>query len=335
MHQKSTFTKTKKKSIMINIGIVGGTGFTAGELLRILDQHNETNVSWVYSRSSKGQPLSSVHTDLEGIYDLNFTDSLDWNIDAIFLCLPHGATTGFLKENPCPSGIKIIDLSNDFRLGTEHGYVYGLPELNRSEIKKTNLLANPGCFATSIQLALLPLASLGVLDFEIHVTAVTGSTGAGKGLSATTHFTWRTGNMSVYKALRHQHLGEIHQSLNQLQAGFDQKIVFVPMRGNFTRGILASIYTKCSLSPSDALIAYQNFYEDHPFVTVTDQPIDMKQIVNTNRAKISVNVIDDYIHLVSTIDNLVKGASGQAIQNMNLMFGLDENKGLNMKSIAY
>lgn len=320
---------------MIKVGIIGGTGFTAGELLRLLCYHTEAEVSWVYSRSQGGTPLHSAHADLEGIYDFNFTDSLVWNVDLAFLCLPHGAVKTFMEEHNLPSALRIIDLSNEFRLGSEHGYIYGLPELNRDQLKQSNKVANPGCFATSIQLALLPLANKNLLNSEVHITSVTGSTGAGKGLSPTTHFTWRTGNLSVYKALKHQHLGEITQSVKQLQNTFQEDILFIPMRGNHTRGIISSVYTKCSLSQEKAFALYQDYYKDHPFVFVTDQAVDMKQIVNTNNARISVNIIDNYIHVVSTIDNLIKGASGQAVQNMNLMFGLAEDTGLKLKSIAY
>ncbi|GLR17545.1 N-acetyl-gamma-glutamyl-phosphate reductase [Portibacter lacus] len=320
---------------MINVGVVGGTGFTGGELLRILSGHPETKLNWVYSRTYAGKPLHSAHDDLEGIWDLAFVDKCDWNVDVVFLCLPHETAKNFVESEHIPEGVKIIDLSRDYRFNEEGGFIYGLPELNKEKIKKASKIANPGCFATSIQLALLPLAFHKVLNHDVQVTGVTGSTGAGKGLSATTHFTWRTSNASVYKALKHQHIQEIFQSVHQLQPSFEKRINFVPMRGNFTRGILASIYTDTTWTAEEALSNYQAYYADHPFVRVTNQPIDMKQVVNTNLVRISVNVIDGQIHLVSVIDNLTKGASGQAVQNMNLVFGLDEKTGLNLKSIGY
>ncbi len=320
---------------MIKIGIVGGTGFTAGELLRILANHPQAEVNWIYSRSQAGQGLESAHADLEGLFNINYTDQVDWKIEVVFLCLPHGAAKTFVEENEIPAEIKIIDLSRDYRLEGLEGFVYGLPELNRDAIIGSHKIANPGCFATCIQLGLLPLASKNGLENDIHVTAITGSTGAGKGLSPTTHFTWRTGNLSVYKSMKHQHIGEITQSLKQLQPNFNKEIIFVPMRGNFTRGILASIYTTTGLTQEEALELYQSYYEDHPFIHITPSPIDMKQVVNTNKAKISVNVIENKIHIVSTIDNLLKGASGQAVQNMNLICGLPESTGIRLKSIAY
>ncbi len=320
---------------MINVGIAGGTGFTAGELIRILLNHPKVNISWVYSRSNAGQHVSSAHPDLEDETDLEFTDTLSWEIDAVFLCLPHGAATTFLKENPVPEKVKIIDLSNDFRLGKAGGFVYGLPELNRHQIIQAKKIANPGCFATAIQLAILPLADIKALTDDIHITAITGSTGAGKGLSDTTHFTWRTGNLSVYKSFKHQHLDEINQSIKQLQVDYIHHVHFVPMRGNFTRGILASVYTKTNLTQEEALNVYTKYYKNHPFVRVTADPIDMKQVVNTNKALMSVNVLDEMVHIVSAIDNLLKGASGQAVQNLNLINGYDEDLGLNLKSIAY
>ena len=320
---------------MIKIGIVGGTGFTAGELLRLLAYHPHADVEWVYSRTNAGKHLSEVHSDLEDDFDLHFTADLNWNIDLVYLCMPHGTVAEFLAKYAPDSSVKIIDLSNEFRLENKENYVYGLPELNRSSILKAAKIANPGCFASCIQFGLLPLAHAQKLNSPIHITAITGSTGAGKSLSPTTHFTWRTGNLSVYKSFKHQHLAEIIRSLNSLQSGFDQEINFVPMRGNFQRGILASIYFDTDLSQEEALTFYKDYYESHPFIYVSDQPVDMKQVVNTNRSKLSVNVIDGKIHIVSTIDNLLKGASGQAVQNMNLMFGLEEKTGLNLKSIAY
>jgi len=320
---------------MIKIGVVGGTGFTGGELLRILANHTSSDVKWVYSRSYAGKPISAAHLDLEGIFNLEFVDQCAWDIDLVFLCLPHETAYDFVQKEQIPEHVKIIDLSRDYRLENRDGFVYGLPEINKAELKMASKIANPGCFATCIQLALVPLAKENALKTDVHVTGVTGSTGAGKGLSARTHFTWRTSNISVYKALKHQHISEISQSINQLQPSFDQRINFVPMRGNFTRGILASIYTDTEWTQEEAIVHYTKFFQDHPFVQVTEDPVDMKQVVNTNRVKISVNVVNKQIHLVSIIDNLIKGASGQAVQNMNLMFGLEETTGLNLKSIAY
>lgn len=320
---------------MIKIGVVGGTGFTGGELLRILRNHPSADVQWVYSRGFVGKEISDVHKDLEGEFDLLFVDDCAWDIDLVFLCLPHETARNFVEKEEIPTKVKIIDLSRDYRLGALDGFVYGLPELNKTALKGASKIANPGCFATCIQLALLPLAEKNAIDADVQITGVTGSTGAGKALSATTHFTWRTSNLSVYKALRHQHISEISQSINQLQPSFNKRINFVPMRGNFTRGILASIYTDTTLTQDETVEIYSEFYKDHPFVQISSEAVDMKQVVNTNKVKISVNVIDGQIHLVSIIDNLIKGASGQAVQNMNLMFGLEEKAGLNLKSIAY
>lgn len=320
---------------MINVGIVGGTGYTAGELMRLLVFHPEVNINWVYSRTNAGKKITDIHPDVVELASLEFVDNLDWKIDLVFLCMPHGTVRSFLEENPGCQNVKTIDLSNEFRLGNSEGYVYGLPELNRKFITGASRIANPGCFATCIQLALLPMADQELLDQSIHVTAITGSTGAGKSLSPTTHFSWRTSNLSVYKAFTHQHLPEVKRSLCQLQNNFDSEINFVPMRGNFTRGIIASIYFNTELSQEEAFDIYQKFYSDHPFISISDIGIDMKLVVNTNRALISVNVIDNKLHLVSSIDNLLKGASGQAVQNMNLMFGYPEMEGLKLKSIAY
>ncbi|WP_235297233.1 N-acetyl-gamma-glutamyl-phosphate reductase [Portibacter marinus] len=324
------------RSTKYRVGVVGGTGFTGGELLRILLHHPHVQISWIFSRNHASKPVSSVHLDLEGHLNDVFVDQCDWEIDVVFLCLPHETARDFVNASNIPQEVKIIDLSRDYRLEPNHeNFIYGLPELNRKKVKSAKNIANPGCFATAIQLALLPLAHQKILLHDVHITGITGSTGAGKGLSETTHFTWRTGNVSVYKALKHQHISEIRQSLTQLQPGFSQRLNFIPIRGNFTRGILASIYTESEWSSDDVLQLYEKYFEEHPFVRVTDLPVDLKQVVGTNMVRISVNVIDGMVHLVSVIDNLVKGASGQAIQNMNLMFGLPEQIGLELKSIAY
>lgn len=320
---------------MIKVGIVGGTGFTGGELLRILVNHREVEIAWVYSRACVGKSIQSVHSDLDELSAVNFVDQCDWAVDLVFLCLPHETAKNFVDEQGIPSKVRIIDLSRDYRLGGPEGFVYGLPELQRSKLQKAKRIANPGCFATCIQLGLLPLADDQVLDSDIHITGITGSTGAGKGLSPTTHFTWRTGNISIYKALNHQHIPEVKQSILQMQPSFNKRINFIPMRGNFTRGILVSIYMDTKWTQKKALATFKDYFLDHPFVVITDLPVDMKEVVNTNKAKISVQVIDKQLHIVSVIDNLVKGASGQAVQNMNLMFGFEEITGLNFKSIAY
>ncbi len=320
----------------IKVGIVGGAGYTAGELLRILLSHPNVDITCIQSTSNAENPIASVHTDLLGDTDLAFVATLDTNVvDVIFLCMGHGKSKEFLTENSIPEHIKIIDLSHDYRLKAEgNDFLYGLPELNREAIKSATKIANPGCFATAIQLALLPLASAGKLN-EVHVNAITGSTGAGQKPTATSHFSWRNNNISVYKAFGHQHLGEIKQSLKQLQHGFDQAVNFVPVRGNFSRGIMATAYTNCDMSQEEAVVLYKEYYKDHPFVTVSDSNPHLKQVVNTNKGIVFIEKHDNKLLVISMIDNLVKGASGQAVHNMNLMFGLDENTGLRLKSVAF
>ena len=309
-------------------------------MLRILLNHPNVDISFVHSTSNAGNHVYDVHTDLFGDTELKFAAELAYNIDVLFLCLGHGDARKFLEANAIPDHIKIIDLSQDFRLNQNSkiknkSFVYGLPELNRETIKKAQNIANPGCFATCLQLGLLPLASKGLLNSEVHITATTGSTGAGQSLSTTTHFTWRNDNLSVYKAFEHQHLKEIGQSLNQLQANFNQAINFIPYRGDFTRGIIASTYIDCDLTDAEALKLYQDFYHEHPFTHVTSHNIDLKQIVNTNKCFIQVKKHGNKLLIISILDNLLKGASGQAVQNMNLMFGLDEKAGLRLKATAF
>ncbi len=319
----------------IKIGIIGGAGYTGGELIRILIHHPNIEIKFVNSKSQAGKPVYETHTDLIGDTDLLFTNQLPFNeVNAIFLCSGHGQSEKFLSENEIPAHVKIIDLSTDFR-DESQGFVYGLPELNKEVIKEAQKIANPGCFATAIQLAILPLAQANLISDEVHVSAITGSTGAGQALSATTHFTWRNNNMSIYKAFTHQHLAEIHQSLKQLQGDFNFDINFIPYRGNFTRGIIANVYTKFEGDLDLAVRMYKDYYINHPFCIVSGSEIDLKQVVNTNKCILYLQKNGGNLLITSIIDNLIKGASGQAIQNLNLMFGLEETKGLKLKSVAF
>ncbi|MEO6961749.1 MAG: N-acetyl-gamma-glutamyl-phosphate reductase [Puia sp.] len=325
----------------IKIGISGGAGYTGGELIRILLHHPHAEISFVQSKSHAGKEIASVHHDLAGETSLPFTDQIQQDIDVLFLCVGHGAARKFLSENPLDKNIRIIDLSQDFRLlahrffpGNEHPFVYGLPELNRDEIKKARNIANPGCFASAIELGLLPLAKKGWLS-ETFTTGITGSTGAGQALSPTAHFSWRANNIQAYKTLTHQHLAEANQSLDQLQPGFSTArpdLHFVPWRGDFTRGIFVSSQVKVNRDIKEITELYKNFYADHPFTVVSDEPIFLKQVVNTNKCIVQLDQLDDMLVIHSALDNLTKGASGQAIQNMNLIFGLDECAGLRLKA---
>ncbi|NDV46578.1 N-acetyl-gamma-glutamyl-phosphate reductase [Paludibacter sp. 221] len=321
----------------IKVGVIGGAGYTAGELLRILVFHPQVEIVFVNSSSNAGNKIADIHSGLVGDTDLVFTSELPFEkVDALFLCSAHGDSRKFMEANNVPRHIKIIDLSTDYRAKSpEHDFVYGLPELNRDEIKKASRIANPGCFATAIQVALLPLASKGLLTDEVHINAITGSTGAGVKPSSTSHFSWRNNNISVYKAFGHQHLQEIGQSVRQLQPGFEKPINFIPVRGDFARGIFVTAYTRCSMSLEEAYELYHGFYKDSAFTFVVDENPDMKQVVNTNKAIVYLEKHDDKLFIISAIDNLLKGASGQAVQNMNLMFGLDEKTGLNLKSIGF
>ena len=322
---------------MIKVGIIGGAGYTAGELIRILLNHPQAELKFVQSSSNAGNLLSDVHTDLLGDTNIKFVSESDLStIDVTFFCMGHGKSNEFLQKNVVPEKVKIIDLSHDFRLKREgNDFVYGLPELNRDLIRKSNKIANPGCFATGIQLAVLPLAAAGLLKDELHVNAITGSTGAGQSPSETSHFSWRNNNVSVYKAFEHQHLGEIGQSFKQLQPDFNYDINFIPVRGNHTRGIFASVYTQFDGSLEQAIKLYEDYYESHPFVFVSKNNPDLKQVANTNKAVIYLEKHGNKLMILSVTDNLLKGASGQAVQNMNLMFGLEETLGLNLKAVAF
>ncbi len=322
---------------MIQVGIIGGAGYTAGELLRILLNHPEVEITFVQSTSNAGNPLYEVHRDLLGDSDVVFVAEADFSkSDVIFLCMGHGKSKEFVENNNIPRSVKIVDLSHDYRLKNEgNDFVYGLPELNREVIRTSDRIANPGCFATGIQLAVLPLASAGLLIDELHVNAITGSTGAGQAPTRTSHFSWRNSNVSVYKAFQHQHLGEIRQSFEQLQPSFTDDINFIPVRGNHTRGIFASVYIKYDGSIEDAQKLYCDYYAEHPFVFVTDENPDVKQVVNTNKAIVHLEKHGNKLMILSVTDNLLKGASGQAVQNMNLMFGLDEKTGLNLKAVSF
>ena len=325
--------------IMIKAGIIGGSGYTGGELIRILLNHPNVEIDFVYSTTRAGTRVTATHPDLLGVTELQFTGEVNLGVDVVFLCLGHGNSTKFLNNNQFSEATRIIDLSNDFRLkkDADHNgkeFVYGLPELNKNRITSARYIANPGCFATAIELALLPLANAHLLYSQVHVNAVTGSTGAGVSPSATTHFSWRNGNVSWYKPFTHQHLGEINESVKTLQANSGE-ILFLPMRGNFTRGILATAYTNFKGTIEDALQLYQDFYSEAEFTQIATEPINLKQVVNTNQCHIHLHKHDEVLLITSAIDNLLKGASGQAIQNMNLMFGFKENEGLRLKAGVY
>lgn len=328
---------------MIKAGIAGGAGYTGGELIRLLINHPDVELSFVLSGSNAGNPLSKVHADLIGETDMRFTDQLSTDIDVLFLCVGHGDAKKFLTENPVPDTVKVIDLSQDFRL-TPHAqfgnrtFIYGLPELNKADIRKAGNIANPGCFATAIQLGLLPLAKAGILG-DVYTTGITGSTGAGQGLSNTSHFSWRANNIQAYKSLSHQHIYEITQSINQLQqedplsvSGEGRGVRFVPWRGDFTRGIYVSSVIDYGLPLEEIKKLFREFYQDAAFTHFSDTMIDLKQVVNTNKCLVHVEKQGNKLVVHSAIDNLLKGASGQAVQNMNLLFGLAEKTGLKLKA---
>jgi N-acetyl-gamma-glutamyl-phosphate reductase len=324
----------------IKAGIIGGAGYTGGEMLRILVNHPNVEIAFVNSTSNAGNLISDVHTDLIGDTDLRFTNEIPQDIDVLFLCVGHGDAKKFLEANTINDNIKIIDLSQDFRLAhnsqlATRNFIYGLPELNRDAIKNAKNIANPGCFATCIQLGLLPLAAKGLINNEVHINATTGSTGAGQSLSTTSHFSWRNNNLSIYKAFEHQHLNEIGESLAQLQPSISEALNFIPQRGDFTRGILAAMYLESDLTLEEAQVLYESYYSGHAFTHVSRKNIDLKQVVNTNKALVHVEKHGNKLFIISIIDNLLKGASGQAVQNMNLMFGLEETAGLRLKGIGF
>lgn len=322
---------------MIQIGIIGGAGYTAGELIRLLLQHSKASINFVYSTSNAGNKISHIHQDLIGSTNLKFTSTINPNVDVLFLCLGHGNSRKFLETYSFSETTRIIDLGNDFRLkGDSHfqkkQFIYGLPELHKEAIQKATHIANPGCFATAIQLAILPLVKSNLLKDDIHVNAVTGATGAGTSLSKTTHFTWRDNNFSYYKPFTHQHLGEINQTLNSFQKQFNSEVNFMPNRGNFSRGIFATTYTKFEGTIEEANNLFTSFYKNAAFTFISEENIHLKQVVNTNKCLIHLHKHQNKLLVTSIIDNLLKGASGQAIQNMNLMFGLQENYGLQLKA---
>lgn len=337
---------------MIRVGIVGSAGYTGGELLRVLIYHPHVEIVFANSASNAGKKVYEVHNDLFGDTELAFSSDFHSEIDVLFLCVGHGDARKFLAANPVDSGVKIIDLSQDYRLKENTAYqgqhfVYGLPELNKQAIRSAQYIANPGCFATNIQLALLPLAAKGLLPQQIHVNATTGSTGAGQKPSPTSHFSWRSGNLSAYKSFEHQHLQEVSESLSQLQPSFlppseqslleraMQRINMIPQRGAFPRGIFSAIYVASDLTQEEAYALYEEYYANHPFTWVSKANIDLKQVVNTNKSIMHLEKHGSQLLILNATDNLLKGASGQAVQNMNLMFGLDERAGLNLKSSGF
>jgi len=326
--------------MMISAGIVGGSGYTAGELIRLLLNHPAVTIDFVFSTSKAGKPVTAVHQDLIGDTNLNFSPEIKPMVDVIFLCTGHGNSTKVLENHPISSDTKIIDLSRDFRLQSDNtfdqrSFAYGLPELQKASIKEAENVANPGCFATAIQLALLPLAFNESLTDDIHIHGITGATGAGSSLRDTTHFNWRNNNVSIYKGLDHQHVGEVEQSIKQLYPSFGNRLNFIPMRGNFSRGIFISAYTPCDKTLEGVQKLYEEFYADAPFVHITSTPLHLKQVVNTNKCVLHLQKKDGQLLVTAAIDNLLKGASGQALQNMNLMFGLEEHTGLNLKATHF
>ena len=327
---------------MIKVGILGAAGYTGGELIRLLLNHPEAEIVFANSESNAGNLVSDVHEGLIGDTDLRFTDQMPFDqVDVVFFCFGHGKSEAFLKEHTIPANVKIIDLGQDFRVKSEelrvknYNFVYGLPEINKEEIAKAQYVANPGCFATCIQVALLPAANLNLLKEDVVVNAITGSTGAGQKPGATTHFSWRNNNLSIYKPFTHQHLAEIKQSIKQVQGYLDADIDFIPYRGDFARGIFCTAIIKTPAPEEDIIEAYKEFYKDAAFTHYSDKSIDLKQVVNTNKALVHVEKYGNKLLVTSAIDNLLKGAVGQAVQNMNILFGIDETAGLKLKASAF
>ena len=320
----------------LRVGILGAAGYTGGELIRLLLNHPEAEIVFANSESNAGNLVSDVHEGLVGETDLKFTDAMPFeDVDVVFFCFGHGKSEAFLKEHTIPEHVKIIDLAQDFRIKGDHDYVYGLPEINMADIQKAQHVANPGCFATCIQLGLLPAAYLNLLKYDVSVNAITGSTGAGQKPGATTHFSWRNNNLSIYKPFTHQHLAEIRQSLAQVQGHLDVDIDFIPYRGDFARGIFCTEVIRTNAPADEIIQAYKDFYADAAFTHYSDKPIDLKQVVNTNKCLVHIDAFDGKLLVTSCIDNLLKGAVGQAVQNMNIMFGIDETAGLRLKASAF
>ena len=324
---------------MIKVGILGAAGYTGGELIRLLLHHPEAEIVFANSESNAGNLVSDVHEGLIGDTDLRFTDTLPFeDVDVVFFCFGHGKSEAFLKEHTIPERVEIIDLAQDFRIKRDlpyYHFIYGLPELNKEDIQKARHVANPGCFATAIQLGLLPAAKMGLLKEDVSVNAITGSTGAGQKPGATTHFSWRNNNLSIYKPFTHQHLAEIRQSLIQVQGSLDVDIDFIPYRGDFARGIFVSEVIRTKADAAEVIQGYQDFYKDAAFTHYVDKSLDLKQVVNTNKCLVHIDAFENKLLVTSVIDNLLKGAVGQAVQNMNLMFGIDETAGLRLKASAF
>ena len=320
----------------VKVGILGAAGYTGGELIRLLVNHPEAEIVFANSESNAGNRVADVHEGLAGDTDLQFTADMPLDkVDVLFLCFGHGKSEAFLKEHAVPANVKIIDMAQDFRVAGDHDFVYGLPETHRDIIRQASHLANPGCFATCIQLALLPALKAGIVSGDIHVNGITGSTGAGQKPGATTHYSWRSDNISVYKTFTHQHLLEINQTVHELQPDYDGRVLFIPQRGCFARGIFVTAYAKCDTPIEEVRAIYADYYKDAAFTHVVDSSPDLKQVVNTNKAVVYVERYDDQLLMICCIDNLLKGAVGQAVQNMNLMFGLDEKAGLNLKASGF
>ena len=321
---------------MLSVGILGAAGYTGGELIRVLLNHPQVKIVFANSESNAGNLVSDVHEGLIGETDLKFTSEMPFDkVDVVFFCFGHGKSEQFLKEHTIPANVKIIDLAQDFRIKGDHDYIYGLPETHKTAIEACQHLANPGCFATCIQLAMLPALKNKLIEGDIHVSGVTGSTGAGQKPGATTHFSWRTDNISLYKTFTHQHLLEINQTIQELYPGYQGRLLFIPQRGCFARGIFVTAVAKCNFPIEEVQRLYADYYRDAAFTHFVTTSPDMKQVVNTNKALVYVEKYEDQLLMVSTIDNLLKGAVGQAVQNMNLMFGIEETAGLQLKASAF